>query len=154
MKLCPEATVIRVSWLYSNQGQNFFLTMMKLAFSGKDLEIVDDQVSSPTYAGILVEDILSLLTSGRELPAGIIHYSLKGETSWKEFADAIFARTDHNCDVKSVTSEEYGAEADRPSYSKLDHSTWDTSIGKIELSWEDGLARCMKEYLHQKEPDA
>lgn len=151
LKLCPEATVIRVSWLYSNQGQNFFLTMMKFALSGKDLDIVGDQVSSPTYAGFLVEDILSLLDSGRKLPTGILHYSLDGETSWKEFADAIFERTDHNCHVRSVSSEEYGAEALRPTYSKLDHSLWDRSIEKIDRSWVEGLELCIAEYLLQKE---
>jgi len=146
---CDFALVIRVAWLYSAQGKNFFLSMLRLGREKNQINIVNDQLSSPTYAGFLVEDLLNLIEKkslGQELPAGLYHYSCEGTCSWMEFAQEILEKDDSTCIVESISSEEFGAAAVRPKHSKLDNSLWLQKTSLPTRTWLEGLYICYSEY--------
>lgn len=138
MAIAPETLIIRVSWLYFNQGKNFVNTMLKIGAEKENIRVVNDQVSSPTYALFLAEDILSAIKKGIDIK-GIYHYSLAGECSWMDFAEEIFALSKINCNVQAISTEEYAAKALRPKYSKLDAGKFFHETGIKQRSWQEGL---------------
>lgn len=143
----PEALIMRVAWLYSDHGKNFFLSMLRLGKEKSELNIVNDQVSSPSYAGFLVEDLLTSLKNKRLMDMnGIYHYSLEGECSWMDFAKQIFEIAGIDCLVNPVTSANFGAAAIRPAYSRLDNSKWVEESGIPAKHWEEGLKACFEEF--------
>ena len=146
------ALVIRVAWLFSELGKNFFLSMIRLGREKSEISVVDDQVSSPTYAGFLVRDVLTLISRTSEkaaFPKGIFHYSCSGTCSWKEFASAIFELDGSSCKVNPVSSAIFGAAANRPKFSKLNNTKWLQATHLPAYSWEDGLKLCYSEYLKE-----
>jgi dTDP-4-dehydrorhamnose reductase len=141
--------ILRTSWLYSEFGNNFVKTMLKLGAERKTLSVVNDQIGSPTYAGDLAGAISTMMDylvreSGKQsIPYGVYNYSNKGDISWFDFAVKIFEIAALNVDVKPVSSGEYPVLAPRPLNSKL-------AIAKIEKTfdleiplWEDSLRLCM-----------
>ncbi len=102
MKNNPASQIIRTSWLYSAFGNNFVKTMMRLMKERESIQVVQDQIGSPTYAGDLARAILQMLESGHFIP-GIYHYSNEGETNWYEFAIEIKRLTGSSCKVVAHT---------------------------------------------------
>jgi dTDP-4-dehydrorhamnose reductase len=140
--------IIRASWLYSTYGHNFYKTMLRLAKERPDLNVVNDQISAPTYARMLAEDVMMLLEKTiiqtNSVDHGIYHYSPTGQASWFEFAREIMAAHNQTIAVNAMSSHEFITKAMRPAYSKLDASRFEKALGKKMKSWQDGLKQCVK----------
>jgi len=117
----PESIVIRTAWVYSQFGNNFVKTMLRLMSERDTLNVVNDQIGSPTYAADLAEVILTILDCNKWEP-GIYHYSNEGEISWFDFAVAIKELGKKACEVKGIPASSYPTPAERPAYSLLDKS--------------------------------
>jgi dTDP-4-dehydrorhamnose reductase len=113
-----NALIIRTSWLYSEYGNNFVKTMLKLGKERAELSVVSDQMGSPTYATDLAGVILEIIMHKKFRDVGqttqIYHYSSEGEISWYEFAKEIFKIEKIECEVNPVTSQQYPTPAKRP----------------------------------------
>lgn len=122
-KISPEAIIVRTAWVFSEYGNNFVKTMLRLAKERDALSIVDDQRGCPTYAGDLAQAIISLLEKNAE--GGIYHYCGDKEVSWYEFAKIIFEIAKEQGIINkipkviSITTEHYPTPAHRPQYSSL-----------------------------------
>ena len=121
LKNCPESIIIRTAWVYSEFGNNFVKTMLRLMTEREILNVVNDQVGSPTYAADLAQVILTILDSNK-WESGIYHYSNAGEISWFEFAQDIQEIAQITCDIKGIPAASYPTPAERPAYSLLDKS--------------------------------
>ncbi|MCH5051625.1 dTDP-4-dehydrorhamnose reductase [Pectobacterium aquaticum] len=122
-KASSEAIIVRTAWVFSEYGNNFVKTMLRLAKERDTLSIVNDQRGCPTYAGDLAQAIISLLEKNAE--GGIYHYCGDKEVSWYEFAQAIFSVAVEKGLLSkvpmltSITTEQYPTPAHRPTYSAL-----------------------------------
>jgi len=118
-----NAIVIRTSWVYSEFGHNFFKSMLKLGRDKSEINVVNDQIGSPTYATDLAKAILCILNSKRFIdvnyPTEVFHFSNSGETSWYDFAREIFKLANLDCKVKPISSDQYPTKALRPHNSTL-----------------------------------
>ena len=139
----PNAIVIRTSWVYSRFGNNFVKTMSRLMQDRDSLNVVNDQIGSPTYAADLAQAILTIITHPH-WQAGIYHYSNEGEISWYEFALAIQQIGGFNCAISGIPSSDYPTPAQRPRYSLLDKSKITTTFGVAVPAYRESLERCMK----------
>lgn len=142
----PDAYVIRTSWLYSSFGKNFVKTISRLASERDSLNVVADQVGSPTYAHDLAQAIIAVMQAAHERRVdvpGIYHYANEGVASWYDLACAIVRIREYQCVVHPIRTEEYPLAAQRPAYSVLDkrkiRSTFDIEIP----NWYDALMRCL-----------
>ncbi len=147
--------IIRTSWLYSTFGHNFFKTMIRLAKEKGELNVVNDQKSSPTYAGNLANDILILLKKAlieeQPVPYGIYHYAQEGEATWFDFASEIVNQLGLQVPVNPVDSAAHPVKAIRPPYSKLDNTKWNKQIAITGHHWKEGLSQCAEEYLRSSQ---
>lgn len=142
MQYCRKAMIIRTAWLYSEYGNNFVKTMLRLGREREQLKVVYDQIGSPTYAGDLADVILSVITKG--IVAGIFHYSNEGVISWYDFTKAIHEMASiTRCEVLPIRSAEYPAKAPRPAYSVLDKQKIKTQYNIRIPYWKDSLAHCL-----------
>lgn len=141
-----EWMIIRTSWLYSEYGNNFVKTMIRLMKERDRLTIVNDQRGAPTYAADLAEMIVHILQSSEEneWKTGIYHFSNKGETTWFGFAEEIKKMAGiEGCELVPVKTHEYGAPAPRPAYSVMDLSKI-CAVFHVEIPrWEEALKRCV-----------
>ena len=138
----PKAIIIRTSWVYSAFGANFVKTMCKLMAERERLNVVNDQIGSPTYAADLAQAIVTIVTYPK-WQAGIYHFSNAGEISWYEFALAIKEMGNFNCKITGIPSAEYPTPARRPKYSLLDKSKIATTFGVQVPEYRESLAKCM-----------
>jgi len=139
----PDATlIIRTSWVYSEFGNNFVKTMIRLMREKPSINVIDDQIGSPTYAADLARAILVILGSGTFVP-GIYHYSNEGEISWFQFALAIRELTGSACPVNPIPTTQYPTPAKRPHYSLLDKSRIKKIYGLTIPAWKESLALCI-----------
>ena len=139
---CKNAIIIRTAWLYSEFGNNFVKTMLRLAGEKDQLNVVCDQIGTPTYAGDLAAAIHSVISNPNWQP-GIYHFTNEGVISWYDFAKAIFEISGKKMKVYPIRTAEYPTPAKRPLYSVL-------SKGKIKRNynleipyWRDSLVRCL-----------
>lgn len=136
--------IIRTAWLYSEYGHNFVKTMRSLVACKPQLNVVFDQVGTPTYAGDLAEAIVQIIHSDK-IPSGIYHYSNEGVCSWYDFAQAIARQMgDTKCRIQPCHSSEFPSKVVRPNYSVLDKSLIKKTFGLDVPYWTDSLAHCMK----------
>ena len=136
----PKSYIIRTSWLYGPDGNNFVNTMLRFAKQRKEVKVVNDQIGSPTYTKDLAEKITELLGK----PYGIYHISNSKTCSWYQFAQAIFQEAGYNSKlITPVTTKEYGAIVQRPAYSVLAHTKLKEEGVLAPRSWEQAL----KEYI-------
>ena len=138
----PNAIVIRTSWVYSAFGANFVKTMSRLMQERNSLNVVNDQIGSPTYAADLAEAIVTIIIHPN-WQAGIYHYSNEGEISWYEFAQAIQEIGGFDCQITGIPSTDYPTPARRPKYSLLDKSKIATTFGVVVPGYRESLERCM-----------
>jgi dTDP-4-dehydrorhamnose reductase len=141
-----QTLIIRTSWLYSYYGNNFVKTMMRLMKTKESIQVVNDQVGSPTYAADLAKAILQIISSEKFIP-GIYHYSNEGETSWYGFAEEIKKITGSSCTVLPVASSGYPTAAKRPAYSLLDKSKIKKDYKLTIPGWRASLAVCVDSLL-------
>jgi dTDP-4-dehydrorhamnose reductase len=144
----PDTIVIRTSWLYSQFGVNFVKRMRELMQERPSLNVVFDQVGTPTYAVDLAQVILQVLTYRNENPetalGGVYHYSNEGVISWYDFAVAIRELTGASCEVAPITSDQYPTPAERPAYSVFNKQKIKETFGIKIPYWKDSLQVCLK----------
>lgn len=139
--------IFRTSWLYSNTGKNFFLTMSELTASKPELKVVVDQVGTPTYAYDLAYLITYIIEENLLDRNGVYNYSDEGVCSWFDFASEINSLQGHTCRIVPCRSEEYPTPAERPHYSVLDKAKVKRDFG-IEIPyWRHSLAMAVQEYI-------
>lgn len=141
--------IVRTAWLYSPHGKNFVKTMLDLGQSREQLQVVFDQVGSPTYARDLASAIMSIIDAPEWIP-GIYHYSNEGVISWYDFTKAIHRIAGiTNCNVMPCHSADYPTPAHRPSYSVLDKTKIKQTFGITIPYWEDSLKHCIDRLLNK-----
>lgn len=138
----PSAIIIRTSWVYSSFGNNFVKTMSRLMQERDSLNVVNDQIGSPTYAADLAQAILTIVTH-ENWQAGIYHFSNEGEISWYEFALAIQEIGSFECNVSGIPSSAYPTPAKRPQYSLLDKTKIKNTFGVVVPEYKESLVKCM-----------
>jgi len=137
--------IIRTSWVFSSHGNNFVKTMMRLMKERDALNIVGDQKGRPTYAKDLAHatiQILIALNEGKKI-SGIYHYANAGETTWFGFAEKIKVLAGLECDLNTITSDQFPTPAKRPKYSVLDTQKIENDLGIEIPSWEIALKQCI-----------
>ena len=119
-----KSIIIRTSWLYSNYGDNFVKTMLKIGAERGEIGVIDDQFGSPTYANDLAKIIIKIVENKNyNWSAGdVFHYSNEGSCTWHEFASEIFRISKIDVNLKKLTTDEFPTIAKRPKYSLLDKS--------------------------------
>jgi dTDP-4-dehydrorhamnose reductase len=130
----PAHTVVRTAWLYGIDGPNFVATMLRLAGEREAVQVVDDQIGSPTWSGHLAPAVVGLLERG---VSGLVHLTGAGQVSWNGFAKEVFRQAEVDCRVEAVSSEQMARPAPRPAFSVLATEREDVlPMGP----WQDGLA--------------
>lgn len=145
-KWCPEAIIIRTSWVYSAYGKNFVKTMCRLMAERDTVNVINDQIGSPTYAKDLAVAILKI-ADAPDWKAGIYHYSNEGEISWYDFAVAIRDAHSFDCQVKPIPTSAYPTAAQRPKYSLLDKSKIKAAYGVDVPDWKESLVKMLAEEI-------
>ena len=115
----PDSIIIRTSWVYSKFGNNFVKTMQRLMQERDSINVVNDQIGSPTYAADLAQAMIHILENP-EWISGIYNYSNEGEISWYDFALSIREFGKYECNVGGIPSSSYPTPAKRPEFSLLD----------------------------------
>lgn len=147
MKEDKDAIIIRTSWVYSSYGHNFVKTMIRLMNERTELNVVDDQIGSPTYAADLAEVILKIIHKDQlsiiNWTPGIYHYSNEGKISWYNFAVTISELIGSNAKLHPISTAEFPTPAKRPRFSLLNKEkikkTYQISIPE----WKDSLKKCI-----------
>jgi len=142
-----DALVIRTSWLYSSFGNNFTKTMLRLGGEKESLNVICDQLGTPTYAKNLAKTCLEILSGHRSSniseKGNLYHYSNEGVASWYDFAISIMELAELNCKVKPIHTKDYPTLAKRPQYSVLNKTKIKEDF-KIEIPyWRDSLKKCI-----------
>lgn len=138
--------IFRTAWLYSSFGNNFVKTMRRLTSERDTLNVVFDQVGSPTFAGDLARAIFEVVEkeayAGTE---GIYHYSNEGVCSWYDFAVEISNLSHTRCDIRPCHSDEFPSKVTRPSYSVLDKTKLKKTFGIVVPHWKESLVKCIEQ---------
>lgn len=149
-----NALIIRTSWLYSESGNNFVKTMLKLGRERDALNVIFDQVGTPTYAYDLAQAIMAIASSDLfdhiDFTSDVYHYSNEGVCSWYDFAKAIFEFSNIQCDVSPIETKDYPTAATRPHYSLLNKAKIKQTYGMPIPYWKDSLQQCLNA-LQEKE---
>ena len=135
--------IIRTSWLYSEHGNNFMKTMLKLAETRDEISVVSDQIGTPTYAGDLADVILKIISS-KNTNFGLYHYSNEGVASWYDFAKTIFEASHTQIKLNQIKTEAYPTPAKRPFYSVMDKVKIKSILGIETLNWSESLIKALK----------
>ena len=134
--------ILRISWVFGINGNNFIRTMLRLSNDHDTLRVVCDQIGSPTYAHNLAPLICDMLATEKY---GTYHATNEGVCSWAEFAEAIMKAADRPTRIIPVTTEEYGAKAARPLNSRMSKKSLDEAGFARLPSWQDALRRYLAE---------
>ena len=149
-----KAIIIRTAWLYSEYGNNFLKTMLRLTKEKETLSVVFDQVGTPTYAGDLAMTIFSIIEgdyyNGNE---GIYHFSNEGVCSWYDFAREIATAMGHTCQINPCHSSEFPSKVTRPPYSVLDKTKIKRTFGVDIPHWRESMIYCLKRIYMQQRAD-
>ena len=142
-----NALIIRTSWLYSEYSNNFVSTMLRLGRERDELNVVSDQIGSPTYAADLADAVLEIIRHNKfreeDQTTQIYHYSNEGEISWYEFAKEIFKIEKIECEVNPVISQQYPTPAKRPRNTIMNKDKI-VKVFNIKISnWKSSLNTCM-----------
>lgn len=134
--------IVRISWVFGKNGNNFIKTMLRLGQTHEELTVVSDQWGSPTYTA----DLAPLLCDMISMDAyGIYHATNEGITNWAEFAAYIMEQAHLSCKVRPIPSSDYPTRAVRPLNSRLDKSSLDKAGFRRLPDWKDALRRYLKE---------
>jgi len=144
-----NAMVIRTSWVFSEFGNNFVKTMLKLGSEKNEINVVSDQVGSPTYASDLAKAILNIITNDnfnkKSFQTEIFHFSNMGEISWSDFAKEIFKLSNLDCKVNPIITDQYPTPAVRPQNTTLSKEKIKNHF-KLQIpSWQQSLKECLNE---------
>jgi dTDP-4-dehydrorhamnose reductase len=142
ISVLPEHFILRTSWLYSEYGNNFVKAMLKFGAERDELNIIADQVGTPTYGIDLAGAILDIIASGNKA-YGVYHYSNEGVTSWYDFAMGIFDISGTEVKVNPIPTSQYPTRAVRPKFSVMDKSKIKNVFGIAIPYWRDSLKICI-----------
>jgi dTDP-4-dehydrorhamnose reductase len=142
-----NAIIIRTSWVYSEYGNNFVKTMLRLGGERDELNVVSDQIGSPTYATDLAGVILEIIQNKSFKEEGqttqIYHYSNEGEISWHEFAKEIFKIAKIDCKANPIVTEQYPMPAQRPKNTSMNKDKIMKTFNANPVPWKDSLEKCL-----------
>jgi len=138
-----SSIIIRTSWLYSSFGNNFLSNIINLAQERNEIEVIDDQFGSPTYAADLAKTIFDLIINKKWHP-GVYNFTNCGKVSWYNFANKIKTICDFHAIIKPVSSKDYYQKAIRPKYSILDNSKIINTFNIKQIDYLESLKRCIK----------
>lgn len=138
----PKHYIIRISWVFGINGNNFIKTMLRLSETRNELNVVCDQIGSPTYTADLAPLVCDMVLSGKY---GIYHATNENFCSWADFAKAIFEKAGKAVKVNPIPSSEYPAKAKRPLNSRLSKRSLDEAGFKRLPTWENALERYLEE---------
>ncbi len=138
--------IIRTAWLYSPYGNNFVKTMLKLTSERDSLNVVFDQVGTPTYAADLAYAIFDIIDNGKAAGnEGIYHFSNEGVCSWFDFTKVIAELSGNTaCKISPCHSSEFPSKVKRPSFSVLDKTKYKSAFGLDVPYWTDSLKKCIQ----------
>ena len=139
--------IFRTAWLYSEYGHNFLKTMLRLTSERDTLQVVFDQIGTPTYAGDLALAIFSIIESERYAGnEGVYHFTDEGVCSWYDFATEIAAAAGHDsCHIIPCHTSEFPTKAARPAYSVLDKTKIKTTFQMDIPHWREAMIYCLKQ---------
>ncbi|MBN2349800.1 MAG: dTDP-4-dehydrorhamnose reductase [Bacteroidales bacterium] len=147
-----EAIIIRTAWLYSVYGNNFVKTILRLAKERSELNVVSDQIGTPTNAhdlALAILNIISLCTEkSNNFKPGIYHYSNEGVCSWYDFAKEIVKIAGLNCTINSIETKDYPLPAKRPFYSVLNKSKIKENFEIKIPYWHDSMEEVLTKYVN------
>ncbi|PWT98157.1 MAG: dTDP-4-dehydrorhamnose reductase [Bacteroidetes bacterium] len=138
----PDSIIIRTAWVYSAYGHNFVKTMLRLMKERKEINVVNDQTGSPTWAQDLAKVILEIIQSKKWI-GGIYHYSNNGRITWYDFAKSIAELTGTSCKVNPIPSSAYPTPAKRPAFSLMDTNLIRTTFQIDIPDWKESLVKCL-----------
>ena len=145
--LINNAIIIRTGWVYSEYGNNFVKAMLKLGHECDSLNVIFDQVGSPTYARDLARAIISIIQSQSffqvDFTTSVVHYSNEGVCSWYDFAKTIFEFANVKCKVNAIETKDYPTPAKRPHYAVLNKAKIKQTYNLDIPYWKDSLSRCV-----------
>ena len=151
-----NGAIIRTSWLHSEFGHNFVKTMLELGKKKDNINVVFDQIGSPTYASNLAKVVLTMLSNQRTIEVmnsqlNIYHFSDDGYCSWYDFAKAIFELSNINCHVNPIETKNYYTHAERPLCNVMKKDKIKQHIPDLVIPhWKDALNKCLKEIQKSK----
>lgn len=140
-----KAIIIRTAWLYSIHGNNFVKTIRRVTGERDEINVVFDQIGSPTYAGDLADAIGHIIRSRAIDKTGIYHFTNEGVCSWYDFAIAIATLSGNKCKIHPVHSDEYPSRVKRPHYSVLDKAKFRATFAFEIPYWYDSLKKCINQ---------
>jgi dTDP-4-dehydrorhamnose reductase len=143
----PLGLIIRTSWVYSEYGNNFLKTMLKLGQERDELSVIFDQIGTPTYASDLAKAILDIVSDPslkqQHSNFRLFHYSNEGVCSWYDFAKAIFELSTIDCQLNAIETKDYPTAATRPHYSLLNKVKIKQDFNLQIPYWKDALQHCL-----------
>ena len=139
----PDSIILRTSWLYSSFGNNFVKQMINLMQQKKQLNVINDQIGSPTYAADLAKVLLDIIDNNKWNP-GIYNYTNEAKISWFDLANDIKEIYGLNIIINAITTKQYSSKAKRPKYSVLDKTKIKNTFNIIPLPYKDSLKKCIK----------
>jgi len=144
-----KSIIIRTAWVYSNYGNNFVKTMIKLSKESNELGIVHDQIGSPTYAKDLAKLTLEILShkNYKWKIGDIFHYSSEGSCSWYEFAQEIFKLKKINIQLNKLNSNDYKTKAKRPQFSLLSKEKIKKTFNFAISNWKISLKEMLENQI-------
>lgn len=146
LEICTDAVIVRTAWLYSEYGNNFVKTMLRLGSEHEEIRVVFDQVGSPTYATDLALALLTILEQAEQgqYQPGIYHFTDEGVCSWYDFTVKIIQLAGLQARVLPIESKDYPTKAVRPHFSVLNKQKIKSSYGLVIPHWEESLRKCME----------
>ncbi len=145
LQFSPDAIVLRTSWVYSSFGNNFVKTILRLCKEKPSLNIIYDQVGTPTYARDLAQAILQITADKNSLSQkGVFNFSNEGVCSWYDFAIAIRNLASLDTPIFPIESNQYPTPAIRPKYSVLNKQKFKTTFNQSIPYWQDSLKACFE----------
>jgi dTDP-4-dehydrorhamnose reductase len=145
-----KVIIIRTSWVYSSHGNNFVKTMLRLMNERTDINVVNDQLGSPTYAKDLAEAVMVFVkvytkNDQRSMISGIYHYSNEGIISWFDFVSEIKRLSGAQCNIHPIPTSAFPTPAKRPHYSVLNTERIIAKLGISNKEWKLSLQQCLNE---------
>lgn len=144
-KLWDKHLIIRTSWVYSDVGKNFYLSMLNLANTRDELNIVNDQIGSPTNAYELANALFLIIqkisNNDKFYPYGVYHFTQKSCCSWFDFAKKIFELNQININVNPIPTTAYPTPAKRPAFSLLETAKIEKTFNINILTWQEALEK-------------
>ena len=142
-----NAIILRTSWMYSEYGNNFVDTILKLSRKKETLNVICDQIGNPTYAGDLSKFIVKIIMSEKinsnDQSSKIFHYSNEGSCSWYDFAKEVIKISGNKCTINPILSKNYPSKAVRPKNSSMSKKKVIKEFDIKTIPWKNSLKRCI-----------